>query len=218
MEDQTRCAQLHGWGVPPLSKAIALLLALAACQADGAEPADRLAAEAGPSTEPAADQAAGVGQSQVDGPRLRVGEILSVTAAITGARDTIYEGSTAEGNVEPGGGCRSDQILKMGFTFIAPEHVSESWVRWDVGSPMEPGATGTFDVEWVAYWYPGLGLPSRNTFEGSGSLEITRHDAGRTGGRRMAGRLIATGLQDIDGNGVDVDVSFDMGGSCGMID
>ncbi len=96
------------------------------------------------------------------------------------------------------GGCRSDQVLRMGFTFFPPDGSSESRIRWDVGAPMEPGATGTFPVESVSYWYPDLGVPSRSSFQGSGTLDITRHEAG-PGGRRMTGHLVAAGLEGPNG-------------------
>lgn len=205
--------------LPGFWSTAALAVALMACQASGAEPTERQSTSEAAERSGAAQSAEPTQSAEQDAseaPPLRVGEIASVTTILTGARDTTFEGSSAAGNVQPGGGCRSDQMLRMSFTFMPPDHSSESRVSWEVGSPMDPGATGTFSVESVSYWDSRMGLPSQNAFQGSGTLELTRHDAG-PGPRRMTGRLVAEGLSERSGQTVDVDVSFDIGGSCGTI-
>ncbi len=199
--------------LPRISITAGITLVLVACQAGGAEPTEgQSASEAAQSAEPTKSAP----QDASDGPPLRVGEIASVTATVSGAQDTTFVGNSQAGNVQPGGGCRSDQMLQMSFTFAPPDHSSESRISWEVGAPMDPGATGTFSVESVSYWHSGMGLPSRHSYQGSGTLELTRHDAG-PGPRRMTGRLIGTTLRQRSGHTVDVDVSFDIGGSCGTI-
>lgn len=80
---------------------------------------------------------------------------------------------------------------------------------------LQPGGIGTFPVETASFWYRRMGLPSQMTFEGTGTLEVTRHVAQR-GARRMEGRLIASGLEDSRGDRVDVEAEFAVGLSCGV--
>jgi len=190
-----------------------LTLCSAACQAGVAQDAPGGAtSERGE----VADRAV-IGRSATEAQVLALGEIASVTAIVSGARDTTYEGSTAGGNVRPAGGCRSDGTLRLGFTFEGSDGTPTGAFRWTASTKVETGATGTFPVDSASYWYPRLGSRSRTTFWGGGSLEISRHDA-RPEARRMTGRLVAQGLTDGGGEAVDIDVSFDIGGSCGTLD
>jgi len=192
---------------------VVLALCCAACRAGvGQDAPAKAASESGPVPVRLAEVRPAAGQ-QV----LRLGEIASVTAIVSGARDTTYEGSTAEGNVSPAGGCRSDGALRLGFTFQRLDGTPAGAFRWTASTKVEAGATGSFPVDSASFWYPRLGSRARTTYWGSGSLEISRHDA-RPDARRMTGRLVAQGLEDAGGETVDLDVSFDIGGSCGTLD
>jgi hypothetical protein len=188
-----------------------LALCTSACQAGFAQDAPT---EAASSPDQIAERPARP-RSATSAQVLAVGEIASVIAIVSGARDTTYEGSTAAGNVRPAGGCRSDGTLRLGFTFEASDRTPTGAFRWTASTKVETGATGTFPVDSASYWYPRLGSRSRTTYWGAGSLEISRHDA-RPQARRMTGRLVAQGLTDSGGEAVDIDVSFDIGGSCGV--
>lgn len=149
------------------------------------------------------------------GPVLVLGEVASFEAVVTGARDTTYEASSEAGNIQPFGGCRAERPMRMGFNIEPPGGVESGRFGWVTVDPVGPGVTGSFPFETASFWYPRLGAPSQTTFEGPGTLEITRHDA-RADARRRSGRLVARGLTDASGASVDVEVAFDLGGSCGI--
>ncbi|MFW6084109.1 MAG: hypothetical protein ACODAA_02750 [Gemmatimonadota bacterium] len=184
-----------------------LLLATAACGPDGDAAADA-DVEAGANAAPAA-------QASSDAPALSLGEIESFTATVSGAKDTTYEGSSASGNIEPGGGCSESSPLRIGFTLSDAQGDESARFSAETDEILEPAETGTLPVEIASFWYRRMGLPSRMTFEGTGTLEITRHEAWQ-GARRMEGRLVARGLEDGRGDRVDVEARFAVGLSCGV--
>lgn len=178
-----------------------LLLTAAACGSD---------ADANASAD-----AAPAGDTNAAAPALALGEIESISATVTGAKDTTYDGSTADGNVEPGGGCSESSPLRIGFNVLDAEGDEVASLSAETDEILAPGETGTFPVQAARFWYMRFGLPSRTTFEGSGILEITRHDA-RRDARRMEGRLVARGLEDSRGDRVDLEARFAIGLSCGV--
>lgn len=150
-----------------------------------------------------------------DAPALALGEVTSFNATVSGAKDTAYEGGSADGDIEAFGGCSATSPLRLGFNLTDADSTYLARFRADTGQLLQPGETGTFDVERASFWYRRTGLPSRTTFEGTGTLAITRHDA-RRGARRMHGRLVAEGLEDGHGDVVNIEVQFELGLSCGI--
>lgn len=156
-----------------------------------------------------------VADTRRDGPALALGEVASFNATVSGAKDTTYEGSSAAGDIEAFGGCSASSPLRLGFNLADGDSTYLARFRADTKQLLEPGETGTFDVESASFWYRRTGLPSRTTFEGTGTLEITHHEA-RRGARRMHGRLVAGGLEDGHGDVVSIEAQFELGVSCGI--
>lgn len=141
----------------------------------------------------------------------------SFRAVVSGARDTTYQGSTANGDVEAATNCILEKPARISFTTSPGDEPSASRFRAITGSVIDPGQTGTFPADTVTYWYPRMGLPSQTTYTGTGALEITRHDA-HPDSRRMTGRITGDDLADSRGGQVDVEVEFDLAWSCGMVE
>jgi hypothetical protein len=158
---------------------------------------------------------AGGGDAPADAASLGLGEVGSFTGTLMGAKDETYEGSSAAGNVEFFGSCDDDVPLRVGFNVTDADGVQVARFQGRTDEILEAGETGSFPVHSASAWYQRMGLPSRTTFEGEGTVEITRHDA-RRGARLMRGLLSARGLEDSRGETVDMEVEFEVGLSCGV--
>jgi hypothetical protein len=145
---------------------------------------------------------------------LGLGEVGSFTGTLMGAKDTTYQGSNAAGNVEFFGSCDDDVPLRVGFNVTDADGMLVARFQGRTDEILEEGETGSFPVQSASAWYQRMGLPSRMTFQGSGTMEITRHEA-RRGARLLQGRLVGQGREDSRGETADMEVEFEVGLSCG---
>lgn len=156
------------------------------------------------------------GLAPPEGAAPAAGEVGAFTARIAGSHDTLYTAEAAT-RVDPATNCAIDRPARFSFMVYGEGGDRDITGRFRAitGTVLGPGQTGSFRADTVAFWYPRFGLPSRTTYRGHGTLEITYHDASADS-PRLVGRIVGRDMRDAKGEAVELDLAFDMGRSCGV--
>jgi hypothetical protein len=191
---------------------VVIALVAVACGGDDADDASR---------EPTSD---GGGAGQTDGgdddddaASAGFGEALEATIELSGAVDEAYTPGPGT-SFRFGGGCQEGVFgVHMQVNDTALEQTIAS-VLVSIDEDLSGGETGTYDADLQVELFEPGDLSQRQEFRGSGTIEVTRHDApDDLNARRMDFVVAGDGLERSDGLesdgalAVDADVRWVMG-------
>ncbi|MEM7502198.1 MAG: hypothetical protein AAF417_09155 [Pseudomonadota bacterium] len=121
------------------------------------------------------------------------------------------------------GGCLDHNVIGMSFTRGQLTDTDLFMVRLRTAASVGPGETGKFAVSELG-WYNGQVKPADlptsarillpDAYEGTGTLSLTRHEAGGLNGR-LAGTVEGTVKQSGGENEATIKVAFDINLGCG---
>lgn len=140
---------------------------------------------------------------------------------ITGAVKKEVTGKKGDGKTGLIGQCKPTTWANFGVQVGTTMGTEQAGIAVITKGNIATGATGTFALErvYVDYFSVEAGTISTARYGGPGVLTITTHD-GTAGHRRMIGAIKGTGLKGLDdakGKTIDVEASFDMDFSCGVL-
>jgi hypothetical protein len=147
--------------------------------------------------------------------------VRSFAMKITGAVKKDVTGKKGDGKTALVGQCKPTTWANFGIHVGSAMDAEQAGIAVITKGKIATGATGTFKLDkvYVDWFSMAGGAISTARYGGPGVLTITTHD-GSPGRRRMVGSIKGSGLEGLDdakGKTIDVEASFDMDFSCGVL-
>jgi hypothetical protein len=148
--------------------------------------------------------------------------VRAFSMKITGAVKKDVTGKKGDGKTGLIGQCNPASWANFGVQVGTAMGTEQAGIAVITRDKIATGATGTFPLDkvYVDWFSMEGGTISAPRYGGPGVLTITTHD-GSAGHRRMIGAIKGTGLAGLDGDAkgkkIDVEASFDMDFSCGVL-